>query len=87
MNEKKSRWVIGLLVLVLILLAVNISVTLKSLNLRQSKACPNMPIKFAVEYPDCANRLLEAMNITNVKVVPAGTIESRRYKESILLTG
>jgi hypothetical protein len=69
----------------LILLAVNIFVTLKSLNLQQSKACPNMPIKFAAEYPDCANRLLEAMNITNVKVVPAGTIESRRYKESILL--
>ena len=40
-----------------------------------------MPIKFAAEYPECANKFLEAMNITNVRVVPAGTIESRRYKE------
>jgi len=31
--------------------------------------CESMPIKFALENPDCANKLLEVMNVTNVKIL------------------
>ena len=77
----QHRWMIALLILIVILLVVSIFITLKSLTLRQPKTYLNMPIKFALEYPECANKFLEAMNITNIRVVPAGTIESRQYKE------
>jgi hypothetical protein len=36
----------------------------------KSLPCESMPIKFALEHPDCANKLLEAMNVTTVKVLP-----------------
>lgn len=66
--------------LIVVLLVANIFIMLKSLALRQPKAYFNMPVKFAAEYPECANKFLEAMNITNVRVVPAGTIESGDIK-------
>ena len=36
----------------------------------KSLPCEAMPIKFALDNPDCANKLLRAMNITNVKILP-----------------
>ena len=36
---------------------------------KKSLSCEAMPMKFAFDYPDCANKLLEAMNVTNVKVL------------------
>ena len=36
----------------------------------KSLPCESMPIKFALDHPDCANKLLEAMNVTNVKILP-----------------
>jgi len=36
----------------------------------KSLPCEAMPIKFALDNPDCANKLLEAMNVTNVKILP-----------------
>jgi len=35
----------------------------------KSLPCESMPIKFALDHPDCANKLLEAMNVTNVKIL------------------
>ena len=36
----------------------------------KSLPCEAMPIKFALNNPGCANKLLEAMNVTNVKILP-----------------
>ena len=36
----------------------------------KSLPCEAMPIKFALDNPGCANKLLEAMNVTNVKILP-----------------
>jgi hypothetical protein len=79
----QQKWIIALLIVIVILLVVNIFVTLKSFTSRRPKADFNMPVKFAVEHPECANKLLEAMNITNVRIVPADAADSSRYKESV----
>ena len=36
----------------------------------KSLPCEAMPIKFALDNPDCANKLLRAMNVTNVNFFP-----------------
>jgi len=41
---------------------------------RRSLPCESMPVRFAMDNPDCANRLLEAMNVTNVRILPRGSL-------------
>ena len=75
----KKKYMI-LLVAVGILLMVNVILTSLILSRpigqvqcpakSRSLPCEAMPIKFALDSPDCANKLLEAMNITNVKILP-----------------
>ena len=72
----KTKSNIILLIVVAVFLTVNL-VMMSMLLSRPISQCPvklkslpceAMPIKFALDYPDCANKLLMAMNITNVKV-------------------
>ena len=85
MKKKKSKWAIILLIAVLIAVladvAVRLSVPDKS---KQPSKCLAIPIKYAMEYPDCTNKLIEAANLTNIHVVPPGTLEARRYNQSKL---
>jgi len=37
-----------------------------------------------MEDPDCANKLLKAANLTNIRIVPPGTLETQRYNQSRL---
>ena len=79
MKEKKAKWVVILLVLVLIAIVVDIAVRLSvpekpEPSLQYSK----MLIKVGMEDPDCANKLLKAANLTNVHIVPSGTMEAKR---------
>jgi len=37
-----------------------------------------------MEDPDCANKLLKAANLTNVRIVPPGTLTSRRKNQTTL---
>ena len=67
----------------LILIAVTVNIVL-TLGLMLSGArckpagsalpCGAVPIGFVAEYPECADRLVESMNITNVHI--------RRFEES-----
>ena len=73
---KKSN----IILIVIVLLAANLIVSslLLSRPIAQNQCpeksrsllCEAMPIKFALDNPDCANKLLMAMNVTNVKVLP-----------------
>jgi hypothetical protein len=65
---EKKRMIIVLLVMVLLVVVADIAIRLLPPAKQQSR-CLAVPTKFIMEYPDCANRLLEAMNITNVKVI------------------
>ena len=81
MKDKKVEWVVILIVMVLIAvmaeIAVHLSVPEKS---KQPSQCLEIPIKFAMEYPNCTNKLLKAANLTNIRIVPPGTSQLRRKK-------
>ena len=82
MKKNKAKWAVILLVLVLM---VNIVVRLSvPTNPKQPSQCLAIPMKFAMEYPDCANKLLEAANLTNIHIVTPGTLEARKRNLSHL---
>jgi flagellar basal body-associated protein FliL len=85
LKEKKTKWIIILLVVVLIAVAVDITIRLSTpakpdTSLRYSK----MLVKIGMEDPDCANKFLKAGNMTNIHIVPPGTLETRRKNLSHL---
>jgi len=74
--------------LVLIAVTVNIVLTLGLiLSGAQCKPadsalpCEAVPISFVAEYPECADRLVESMNITNVHIRPFN--ESRSLADNL----
>ena len=84
MKKKKAKWIVILLVLVLIAIMADIVVRLSipakpEPSLQYSKIL----IKIGMEDPGCANKLLKAANLTNVRIVPPGTLTSRRKNQTI----
>ena len=49
----------------------------------KSLPCESVPLNWAVNNVDCANSLLRAMNVTNVKFNPPGTSNQLRSNQSI----
>ena len=85
MKKNKAKWAVILLVLVLMAVMVDIVVRLSvPANPKQPSRCLAIPMKFAMEYPDCANKLIQAANLTNTHIVPPGTMEARRRNLSRL---
>ena len=86
MKDKKVKWAVILLIVVLVAvvadIAVRLSIPAKSEpSLQYSKAL----IKIGMEDPDCANKLLKAANLTNVHIVPPGTLNAQRNKGTIVI--
>lgn len=48
---------------------------------KRSLACEAIPIRFALDYPDCANALLYHMNVTNLKFLPRGSLSNRSVQD------
>ena len=84
MKKKKAKWVVILLVLVLITIMADIAIRLSMLSEPEKSRCLEIPIKFVMENPDCADKLFKAANLTNVHIVPPGTLEAQRYNQSKL---
>jgi len=53
---------------------------------KKSLPCESVPISWAVGNHDCANSLLLAMNVTNVKFNPPGMANQLRYNRSVFTT-
>ena len=80
MKIKSMKLSLTVVLLIVILLIANLVVSVwivyeigKSCQYSaktKSLPCESMPIKFALENPDCANKLLDVMNVTNVKILP-----------------
>ena len=86
MKKNKAKWAIILLIVVLIAVIADIVVRLSvpaspELSLQYSKAL----MKVGMEDPNCANKLLKAANLTNVRIVPPGTLNARRNRRSIFI--
>ena len=84
MNEKRIRWVIILLIVILIAVMADIAVRFLPLaKPKQQSRCLAVPTRFIMEYPDCANKLVQAANLTNIHIVSPGTLLARRYNQSV----
>ena len=85
MKKKKAKWAIILLIVVLVAVVVDIAVRLSVPEKpTQPSRCLVIPMNFAMENPDCMNELFNAANLTNIRIVPTGTLEARRYNQSKL---
>ena len=85
MKEKNIKWITVLLMLVLVAIVADIAIRLTcSYQSKDASRHLVIPVEFIYEYPDCANKLIEAANLTNVHMVPPGTLEARRYNQSRL---
>ena len=76
MKIKKPIWRVVLLVCILGLVLANVLTAIRlTSKIDNVQPCPQkrrlpceaIPIKFAIDEPNCANKLLGAMNITNVQ--------------------
>ena len=76
---RKATLAIVLLWIVLVGVAANLGITLKCRSRQEagpSLPCAAIPTRFVMEHPDCADKLLRSMNVTNVRVRSAGQRES-----------
>ncbi len=64
--------VLGLLLNTLLLIRVSMQMAeLRDSNDKRSDLpCAALPTRFVLEEPECADKLLRAMNVTNVRVLP-----------------
>ena len=85
MKEKNVKWFIVLLMLVLVAVVADIVIRVNcSYQCKDTSQQLVIPVEFMYKYPDCANKLIEAANLTNVHMVPPGTLERKRLMQSSL---
>ena len=85
MNEKRIRLIVILLIVILIAVVADITIrVLPSAKPKQQSRCLAVPTRFIMEYPDCANKLVQAANLTNIRIVSPGTLWARGYNQSKL---
>ena len=83
MKDKKVKWVVILLVVVLIVIVADIAVRFSvPAKPKQPSRGLIIPMNFAMETPDCMNELFKVANLTNIRIVPQGTLEARRLSQS-----
>jgi len=70
LKEEPSRWIIALLILVLAALIINVVVMRQFMHAKPPTRCLTIPRQFLVDEPACVDKLLTAMNVTNVHVLP-----------------
>ena len=73
MKQKTAVVIMILLSLILIGVAANIIITIRTVPgtpVKTSLPCAAIPTRYVLEYPECADKLLRAMNVTNVRILP-----------------
>jgi hypothetical protein len=80
MNKAKKYMLVIVAVVVTAVLMIDIGLHLKAISLlerglvqcqpHRSLPCESVPLRWSVDNYDCANSLLLAMNVTNVKFNP-----------------
>jgi hypothetical protein len=95
MMRKNRNWQLTLLICSLAIVASDLVVTLKlasdidtvQLSLQQrtrALPCQAIPTRFALAEPNCTNKLLRAMNVTNINILSLSTFDSRFKNETDL---
>ena len=84
MNEERTRLIVILLIVILLSVVADITIrVLPSAKAKQQSKCLAVPTKFIMEHPDCADKLVQAANLTNIRIVSSKTLESGRYDQSV----
>lgn len=73
------KWLISLLILLLTLVAVD--VCLRVTKHSTQRLCLAIPMKFVLNEPECGEKLLRAANVSNVKIVSTGMLDSVTSRE------
>ena len=83
MNGTKDNWWKAMIVVTLILVVFNLAVTLDNSGKMKpgtatpeqnsSLACDTIPVRFLIEEPVCAVKLLDALNESTLRVDPRNT--------------
>ena len=83
----KKYWYMAVVICLIIVMTANLMMTIRiSQNIKairtipaktRSLACEAIPIRFAMNHPDCANELLYYMNVTNVQFLPRSSLANR----------
>ena len=85
-KKRRFKWTTLLLVLILAVSIVNIVLTLDLIHSETSKPYIVIPKQFVLDEPQCADKLLASMNITNVHVSLYGTPYPRGWRDGHALT-
>ena len=75
LKQKYIQLIIVVLILILLGLVVNIVVTLRLTAAITSEPCTAVPKGFVFNYPDCANKLLESMNVSDIKIESRSSLQ------------
>ena len=82
---RHPNWRTVLIVCIFILLANNALMTLSLVKIQKTQQssvlheplpCKAVPVQFVSEEPECADKLLKSMNISNVRIMPAEDLVS-----------
>jgi len=95
MSNRKMTWLMILVICIVGLLVANVLVVAKlALGLERLKSCQHrreslpcqaVPTRFVIEEPECANKLLRSMNVTNVRIFPVDALDSPLNKSGLRL--
>ena len=95
MPKRKMAWQMILVICVVGLLVTNVLVIAKlALGLERLKSCQHkreslpcqaVPIQFVIEEPECADKLLRSMNVTNVHILSVEVLDLLPNKTSLRL--
>jgi len=71
-SQKILTICIGIMFIANILLTAHIVSGLGKLksSQRESLPCQAVPIRFVIDEPECADKLLRSMNVSNVRILP-----------------
>ena len=84
-----------IIVCIVVLLLTNILLTVKLAQglerlkscqyQRESLPCQAVPTQFVIDEPECANKLLRSMNVTNVRILPANSLDALSHRTAVSL--
>jgi hypothetical protein len=85
MKTKTTILLVGMQVLLLAAMVGNLWVTLRHQHEPPPKPplpCSSLPMNFIHDYPECADHLLQSMNITRIRIVRANESDLFRVNRS-----
>ena len=70
----RSQWILVLLIFLLILIMLDITIRIIPWTQpKPSPRCLSIPTRFVLDYPECAGKLIQMVNLANIRIVSLDT--------------